>query len=143
MQALRAPTSEETLHLLPQTNSRSSSKEAVSLLLIDIDHFKKQLNCENYKNFYDLRRWVIEPAVAEINEFADIKIAWDAVKEKRKVVRVVFYMVGKKKTELLEADRAINDALDGQIDLAELMKDRQNSVKAKFFRENCGTEDEV
>lgn len=109
----------------------------------DIDHFKKQLNCENYKNFYDLRRWVIEPAVAEINEFADIKIAWDAVKEKRKVVRVVFYMVGKKKTELLEADRAINDALDGQIDLAELMKDRQNSVKAKFFKENSGTEDEV
>ena len=95
------------------------------------------------KIILDFRRWVIEPAVAEINEFTDIKIAWDAVKEKRKVVRVVFYMVGKKKNELLEADRAINDALDGQIDLAELMKDRQNSVKAKFFRENCGTEDEV
>ena len=100
------------------------------------------MNCENYTRFPDFRRWVIEPAVAEINEFADINIAWDAVKEKRKVVRVVFYMVGKKKTELLEADRAINDALDGQIDLAELMKYRQNSVKAKFFR-NCGTEDEV
>ena len=100
------------------------------------------MNCENYKDFYDFRRWVLEPAVAEINEFTDIKIAWDTVKEKRKVVRVVFYMVGKKKADLLEADRAINDALDGQIDILELLTESQNSVKAQFLRENFGSKDE-
>lgn len=108
----------------------------------EIDKLKKQLNCENYKNFYDFRRWVIEPAAAEINEFTDIKIAWDTVKEGRKVARVVFYMVGKKKGELLEADRAISDTLDGQIDILELLTEEQNSVKAQFMRENFGKQDE-
>lgn len=108
----------------------------------DIDPLKKQLNCENYKDFYDFRRWVLEPAVTEINEFTDIKIAWDTVKERRKVVRVVFYMVGKKTPDLLEADRAIKDALDGQIDFMELLTDNRDSVKAQFFRENFRDKDE-
>lgn len=102
----------------------------------DIDKLKKQLNCENYNRFPDFRRWVIEPAVADINEFTDIKIAWDTQKEGRKVARVVFYMVGKKKDELLEAEKAISDTLDGQIDILELLTGEQNSVKAQFMREN-------
>lgn len=106
----------------------------------EIDTLRKQLNCEQYTDFYDLRRRVIEPAVAEINEFTDIKIAWEPVKEKRKVVRVTFYMVGKKKTALLEADRAIHDALDGQIDLLELLTESESSVKRQFLRENFGKE---
>ncbi|MBU5433956.1 replication initiation protein [Intestinimonas sp. MSJ-38] len=102
----------------------------------DVEQLKKQLNCENYKNFYDFRRWVIEPAVAEINEYTDIKIAWEPVKEGRKVVRVIFFMAEKKKADLLDADRAINDALDGQIDILELMQESQDTVKAKFLAEN-------
>ena len=78
--------------------------------------------------------------MAEINEFTDIKIAWEPVKERRKVVRVTFYMVGKKKTALLEADRAIHDALDGQIDLLELLTESESSVKRQFLRENFGKE---
>lgn len=102
----------------------------------DIEKLKKQLNCENYTRFPDLRRCVIEPAVSEINEYTDIKIAWDTVKEGRRVSRVVFYMVGKKDSELLEADAAVNDALDGQIDILELMTESENSIKSKFFKEN-------
>ncbi len=102
----------------------------------DVEQLKKQLNCENYKNFYDFRRWVIEPAVAEINEYTDIKIAWEPVKEGRKVARVIFFMAEKKKADLLDADRAINDALDGQIDILELMQESQDTVKAKFLAEN-------
>lgn len=102
----------------------------------DIDPLKKQLNCENYTRFPDFRRWVIEPAVAEINEFTDIKIAWEPVKEGRRVARVNFYMVGKRKAELLEADRAITDALDGQIDIQDLLKENQSSIKEQFLKEN-------
>lgn len=102
----------------------------------DIDKIKKQLNCENYKNFYDFRRWVIEPAVAEINEFTDIKIAWDTVKEGRRVARVVFYMAGKKKYALLETDRAIDEALDG--DTLEFLANEGQLVKDQFMRENFG-----
>lgn len=108
----------------------------------DIEGLKKQLNCESYKDFKDFRRRVLEPAVEEINEFTDIKIAWEPVKEGRKVARVTFYMVGKKKSALLEADRAISDALDGQIDLLELLTESDSSVKRQFLRENFGKESE-
>lgn len=106
----------------------------------DVEGLKKQLNCEQYGNFKDFRRRVLEPAVAEINEFTDIKIAWEPVKEGRKVARVTFYMVGKKKSALLEAERAISDALDGQIDLLELLTESESSVKSQFLRENFGKE---
>lgn len=102
----------------------------------DIDQLKKQLNCETYKNFADFNRRVLEPAVAEINEYTDIKIAWDIEKEGRKVSKVVFFMVGKRKAELLEADRAITDALDGQIDIQDLLKENQSSIKEQFLKEN-------
>ena len=49
-------------------------------------------------------------------------------------------MVGKKKSALLEADRAIHDALDGQIDLLELLTESESSVKRQFMRENFGKE---
>lgn len=106
----------------------------------DVEGLKKQLNCEQYGNFKDFRRRVLEPAVAEINEFTDIKIAWEPVKEGRKVARVTFYMVDKKKSALLEAERAISDALDGQIDLLELLTESESSVKSQFLRENFGKE---
>lgn len=102
----------------------------------DIDQLKKQLNCETYKNFADFNRRVLEPAVAEINEYTDIKIAWDIEKEGRKVSKVVFFMVGKRKAELLEADQAITDALDGQIDIQDLLKENQSSIKEQFLKEN-------
>ena len=107
----------------------------------DIEQLKKQLNCETYKNFADFNRRVLEPSVAEINKYTDIKIAWEAVKERRKVVRVVFYMVGKNKTDLLEADRAINDNLDGQINLLDLLEENRSSVRSQFFKENLGKND--
>lgn len=102
----------------------------------EIDALRKQLNCDQYTDFCDLRRRVLEPAVAEINEYTDMKIAWEPVKERRRVARVNFYMVGKRKTELLEADRAITDALDGQIDIQDLLKENQSSIKEQFLKEN-------
>ena len=102
----------------------------------EINSLKKQLNCENYRDFKDFRKRVLEPAAAEINEYTDIKIAWEPVKEGRKVARVIFFMAEKKKADLLDADRAINDALDGHIDLLELMQESQDTVKAKFLAEN-------
>lgn len=102
----------------------------------EIDQLKKLLSCEHYIRFPDFRRWVLETAVAEINEYSDIKIAWEPIRHGRKVVRINFYMTGKKADALLETDRAICDSLDGQIDLAELMHEHENSVKAQFWKEN-------
>lgn len=104
----------------------------------DIDTIKKQLNCENYSRFPDLRRFVLDPAVAEINEFTDIKIAWDTVKEGRKVVRVEFFMVEKKGDALVDAELAICNELDGQLDFSDMLSASRSSVKSEFYRETFG-----
>ena len=103
----------------------------------ETEELKILLNCEQYSNFKDFRKRVLEPSVTEINEFTDIRIAWDVEREGRKVVRVVFYMIEKNQDDLLEANRAISDTLDGQIDWSEVMEEyqnSQNSVKTEFFR---------
>lgn len=102
----------------------------------EIDELKKRLNCEKYKKFGDIKRRVIEPAVKEINEFTDIKIDWDAEKEGRKVTRVNFYMLKKKKHELKDANSSINGKLNGPTDWDEVIQEARASVKYRFFEEN-------
>lgn len=103
----------------------------------DVDDLKRILDCRHYANFYDFRRRVLDPSVEEINKFTDITVAYDTISEGRKIVRVVFYMVGKGKEDLLEAQQAGADVLDGQIDIDEMIAalEAEESVKSRFFRE--------
>lgn len=105
----------------------------------DIDHLKELLDCQNYKNFNDFKRFALEPAVKEVNKFSDINVAWDIEKEGRRVSRVIFYMAEKNEDALLEAKRAIRDELDGQLSIEDIIKnfDDEDSVKRKFWRENA------
>ena len=80
----------------------------------DIEELKIRLNCENYSDFYDFKRRVLEPAVAEINQYTDIIINWDTEKEGRKVTRIVFMMFHKKANELYNAEIEISKELDGE-----------------------------
>jgi len=106
----------------------------------DIEELKRLLDCQNYTRWPDFRRFALEPAVSEINQYTDINIAWDVQKEGRKVTRVIFYMADKSDDALLDAKRAIRDKLDGQLTiediLAQLPDEEEESVKAKFMREN-------
>lgn len=102
----------------------------------EIDKLKKLLDCENYSRFPDFRRFALEPAVEEINKYTDIKIAWEPEKEGRRIAKIYFYMLDKKKEDLIEAQRAGLEQLDGQINYSELLESIQNSVKSQFFREN-------
>lgn len=43
-------------------------------ITLPIEDLKKRLDAENYKNYSDFRRYVLEKAVAEINQYSDIKI---------------------------------------------------------------------
>ena len=96
------------------------------------------MDCENYKRFPDFRRFALTPAVEEINKYTDIKIAWDVERKGRKVTRVIFYMLNKKAAELTAAKVAGREALDGQIDIEEMVENivTGESIKRKFFREN-------
>ena len=40
---------------------------------------KRLLSAENYTRFNDFRRFVLNPAVEEINELTDIYIIWDGI----------------------------------------------------------------
>lgn len=105
----------------------------------DIDELKRVLDCQNYDRWPDFRRFALEPAVEEINRYTDINIALDTQKEGRKVTRVIFYMADKSDAALLDAKKAIQEKLDGQLSIEDIMAqlpDEEDSVKAKFFRDN-------
>lgn len=105
----------------------------------ETEELKRLLNAENYKNFNDFSKRVLVPAVEEVNKYTDLKIAYDTKKEGRRVARVEFYMAKKQGKELIEAKRAGEEVLDGQMDLFDRLEELRaegETVKEKFFREN-------
>ena len=64
----------------------------------DLDKLKFLLDAENYNRFPDFRRYVLEPAVNEINKYTDIYVRWekDIPEGQRAVKGIVFtiYPVG-------------------------------------------------
>lgn len=78
----------------------------------EIDELKYLLDCQNYDRWPDLRRFVIEPAVKEINKYTDLNIEYTTEKEGRKIVRIEFLMESKKKRELHATMLANNKLLD-------------------------------
>ena len=104
-----------------------------------LEELKRLLDCQSYNRWPDFRRRALEPAVEEINQYTDINIAWDVEKEGKKVTRVIFYMAEKSDDALLNAKRAIRDKMDGQLTIEDILAqlpDEEESVKARFMREN-------
>lgn len=60
--------------------------------IFEIDDLKKQLAAENYINFKDFRKYVLEVATREINSFTDLEVSWEPVREGRKTIQVVFHI---------------------------------------------------
>lgn len=111
------------------------------------DELKYLLDCQNYKNWKDFRVRALEPAIAEINTFGDIKVGYTTELKGRKVVKVIFFMAKKNKEALYKAQSNINKVLDGEtleerserIAKAAEEKIRETgflSDKSKFFAEN-------
>ena len=100
----------------------------------DIDDLKYHLDCQNYKNFADFSRFVLEPAVEEINRYTDLAIGYDLQRKGRKVVRVVFFLDEKTPLELDAAEREIETQLDGQIDILAEARENIGSAKTEFAK---------
>ncbi len=81
----------------------------------DVDKLKHLLDCDNYDRFADFRRFVLEPAVKEINKYTDIKVSYEAIKAGRKIAVVVFYIDEKTIPELSESHKAELTELDGNV----------------------------
>lgn len=101
----------------------------------EIDELKKLLNVQNYKDFYDFKRFVLEPAIKEINKFTDIQVGYTVQKEGRKVTRVHFFMDGKTDRELNKVRDDIKEALDGQMNIFELSQEMDEDPLRQFEQE--------
>jgi len=64
----------------------------------DINELKRKLMCENksYENFSNFRKYVIDIAISEINEFTDVFVDYTASKTGRKVTHIEFLITSKR-----------------------------------------------
>lgn len=101
----------------------------------EIEDLKYHLDCQHYKDFHDFKRFVLEPAVAEINQYTDLAIAYSVQRKGRKVTRVIFYMDDKTDLELDETELKIQTELDGQISLMDEVMEAIGSEKVEFMKQ--------
>lgn len=71
------------------------SYESLSVYSVTLEEFKKILSVDKYKRYPDFRRFVLETAVREINEYTDIKVECIPIKQSRKVAILKFYITKK------------------------------------------------
>lgn len=58
---------------------------------ITVEAFRQMLELQDeYQRFFDLRRWVIEPAVKAINATTNIRVTWEPVKKGAKITSLAF-----------------------------------------------------
>lgn len=98
----------------------------------EFEKLKKQLMCESY-DWYNFKKRVLETALKEINKYTELNIDYDTSKDGKKITKINFFFKRKNKDENLEAEKAINEVLDGQIDIDELIA---TFMKKKAAREN-------
>ena len=64
----------------------------------EIDKLKKMLmvdDVKSYNRFPDFRRRILDPAIAEINEYTDLSVGYKPITKGRKVVKVEFHIAKK------------------------------------------------
>lgn len=79
-----------------------------------IDDLKNILECTSYKRYPDFRRYVIEPAIEEINKYTDLLVEFYTL-EKRSISKIYFNICRKSKEELIQTQKNTLTILDGAI----------------------------
>jgi Protein involved in initiation of plasmid replication len=69
----------------------------------DIDELKLMLCATNYTKWSDFKRYVIDSAIKEINEYTDINIEYSVSKKGRKIQTLNFFIELKELKEMLQA----------------------------------------
>lgn len=64
-----------------------------STYTIQLEQLKKLLNTPNYPNYYDFNKRVLEPAVKEINLYADITVEVEPVKRRSRAVNYIQFSI--------------------------------------------------
>jgi plasmid replication initiation protein len=90
------------------------SYENVKGIIYEVEELRKLLNLANdvMPRWVDFKRFVIEQAIKEINQFTDITIKYDTIKKGRSVFEVVFHIKTKSETDKIMSQRLIERTLD-------------------------------
>lgn len=59
-------------------------------VVFDINSLKEIVNAETYTRFPDFKRKVIDIAIREINDFSDLNVSYEMIKEGRRYAKIVF-----------------------------------------------------
>jgi plasmid replication initiation protein len=86
----------------------------------EVEEFKRKVGvADHYKVIADLRKRVIDPAIAEINAASDILVQYEQKKRGRRITKFLFLIFDNDKTKTpLEKIRAAADTLDTNQDNA-------------------------
>lgn len=77
-----------------------------------IERFQVMIG-STYTRWQDIKRRIIEPAVAELNEVSDLQVSFSYKKKGRSVVEVIFHIVTKRNfSEWAETHRKIQERFD-------------------------------
>lgn len=55
-----------------------------------LDELRKRLGCNSYKSYSDFRKFVLEPAMKDINDVSDLIVSFEAIKTGNKVTSIEF-----------------------------------------------------
>lgn len=77
------------------------SYRSLGIVQFTIDELKDTLDCGSYTEYKDLRRYVIDKALKEINELTEITVSYQPIKKGRSVHALVFTIETKENSEII------------------------------------------
>ena len=84
--------------------------------VVEVTDLRRWLQLEDrYPLMADLRRWVIEPAIDQINEHSPLMVSWSPRKTGRRVTHLVFDYAPKKPAKAAKAKRIRGKLTDAEI----------------------------
>ena len=80
---------------------------------VSVDDLKTKLSAETYERYSDFKRKVIDIAIREINEYSDITVSLEFIKDSRKISEICFNIKTKKEiTERIKTWAKIESVID-------------------------------
>lgn len=90
-----------------------ASYKSLGMVEFTLEELKETLECGDYKEYKDFRRYVIDKALKEINELSEINVEYKPIKQGRSVYSLLFIITEKSNSEIirlrLERESRLND----------------------------------
>lgn len=80
---------------------------------VELEQLKKSISAEGYQRYPDFRRYILDVAVKEVNEYTDLEISYTPITKGRKVVQIEFCIRTKSTVErAIAQNKAIHELDD-------------------------------